>query len=421
MINEILLNQKREKEKLLSGKYVERKELAHVKNLTSQRLIKVILGPRRAGKSVFSFLLLKDKNFAYVNFDDDNLIKVENTEEIIKSISEVYNNPHYLFFDEIQNLPRWELFLNKLHRRGYNIIVTGSNAKLLSKELSTHLTGRHIPIEIFPFSFSEILLAKEFKFDIKELVISEKKGTFLSFLNEYNKEGGFPEIVTKKASADAFLTNLYDSVLLKDVVSRYNLRFAKKIDDLSSYLASNFSSEYSFRKLKNILDFNSIVTLQNYLNYLEESYLVISLNRYSTKTKEQINAPRKIYFVDNGFITAKSFQQSENFGKKIENLFFTELLKKGYKPNHNIFYYRTRNQREVDFVIKEGYRVKNLIQVCYKLDYDTEKREIKALIEAAEELRCNNLLVITWDNEKIARYGKKKIHFIPLWKWILEV
>ena len=421
MIKDIVYQHKLEKENLISKKYIFREKLNFAKKFIDSDLIKIITGPRRAGKSVASFLLLKEKKFAYLNFDDENLLKVENYDEIIKAIFEVYPESKYLFFDEIQNLKNWEIFVNKLHRRGYNLIITGSNAKLLSKELATSLTGRYIPIEIFPFSFSEFLDAKGWKIEKEKVNVPEIQGKILNYLDEYMRNGGFPEVVVKNLEARTYLETLSNSILFKDVVKRYNLRFSQKIYDLNNYLNSNFSSEFSFSKLKNILDFRSTVTLQNYLSYLEESFLVFILNRFSFKVKEQIKTPKKVYIVDNGFCSYMSPGFSTDYGKLMENLVFVEIMRRGYKLNKDVFFYKTRNNKEVDFILKKGINIEKLIQVCYKIeDLKTKERETKALIEASQDLDCDDLLVITWDveDEKISQ--GKKIKFIPIWKWLLS-
>lgn len=352
-----------------------------------------------------------------MNFDDENLLKVKNTDEIVKGIFEVYPESKYILFDEIQNLENWELFINKLQRRGYNLVLTGSNARLLSKELATALTGRHIPIEIFPFNFKEFLKAKNF--DLDEELLPEAKGKLLNLLDEYLKNGGFPEVIVKNLEPKTYLDTLFDAILLKDVVKRYKVRFSQKIYDLALYLISNFSNEFSFTKLKNILNFNSVNTLQNYLGYLEDAYLVFHLDRFSFKKKEQIKTAKKIYLVDNGFILAKSFQFSENIGKLMENLVFAELLKRGNKANETLFYYKTRNKKEIDFVLKEGRKVKSLIQVCYSIESEI-KRETSALIEANQELKSDDLMIITWDKESEEKIKNKKIKFIPLWQWLIK-
>ncbi len=420
MIENIILQHKVEKDRLLSEKYISREKLSRAKEYLDHDLIKVITGPRRAGKSVFSVLLLKNKNFAYVNFDDDNLLKINNSDEIIKGISQVYPENKFILFDEIQNLEKWEIFVNKLQRRGHNLIITGSNARLLSRELATVLTGRYISIEILPFSFKEFLLAKDFKLEEEYLKLPQMQGKILNILHEYITKGGFPEIVVKEIDPRLYLETLFDAILFKDVVKRHNVRFSQKIYELALYLITNFCCQFSFTKVKNILEFRSTNTVQNYLKYLEEAFLFFSLNRFSLKIKEQLKASKKIYLVDNGLILAKSFQFSRNIGRLMENLVFTELLRKGYKINQNLFYYRTRNGREIDFLLKKGNTIQRLIQVCFDIEeLNVKKRELKALSEANEELDCDDLLVISWDYEKEETLKGRKIKFVPLWKWLL--
>jgi predicted AAA+ superfamily ATPase len=421
MIKDIVLQHQLEKERLLSKDYIPREKLDFAKKFLKTELIKVITGPRRSGKSVFSFLLLRNEKFAYIDFDDEKILKIKDYDEILKGILEVYREFDFILFDEIQNLENWEIFVNKLQRRGYNLILTGSNAKLLSKELSTVLTGRYIPIDIFPFSFREFLNAKKLNIEDKYLATPEVRGKLLNYLDEYLKNGGFPEVVIGAIEPKSYLDTLFDSILLKDVVKRYKIRFTQKIYNLALYLISNFSSEFSFNKLKTLLDFRSTNTVESYLNYLEEAYIVFSLNRFSFKAKEQIKAPRKIYLIDNGFVFAKSFQFSQNVGKLMENLVFVEILRRGYGVNKDVFYYKTKSGKEIDFILREGFRITKLIQVCFEInDMKVKEREINALIEASEELNCDDLLIITWDTEKEEKIKGKKIKFIPLWKWLLE-
>ena len=421
MLKSTVLRQKQEKERLLSLPYIERTSQKEAKKWLDSDLIKVILGPRRAGKSVFALMLLKNKQFAYFNFDDESLPSKLDLNELISELKQAYGNTKYLLFDEIQNLPKWELFVNRLQREGYNLVITGSNARLLSKELATALTGRHIPLQILPFDFAEILKAKESEFSANQLLVPSEKAKFLSYLNEYMISGGYPEVVTKNLDPRGYLDVLFDSLLFKDVVKRHNVRFSAQIDELGSYLINNVAGQYTGRKLGNILGFKSDITLDRYLGYLHEAYLVFSLMKYSAKPGIRLKSPKKVYVVDNGFMTAKAVQHSPNNGKYMENLVFTELVKRGNEPNREIFYYHTRNNREVDFVIKKGTKIIELIQVAYEADnYDTEQREIKALTEASQELHVTNLTVLTWNEERTVKKNGEKIHFKPLWKWLLQ-
>jgi len=421
MNKEILIKQKKELEYLLKKPYIPRQKMVEAKSFLDSDLVKVVIGPRRAGKSIFTAHLFKDKLPAYVNFDDENLVKLEDYDELIKELHSLYGQNKYLLFDEIQNLPNWELFINRLHREGYNLLLTGSNAKLLSQELATSLTGRHVPIEILPFNFKEYLKAKEFEYQENEMVLPEKKGMLLNLLIDYMTNGGFPELVVKGLEPRGYLDTLLDSLIFKDIVKRHKLRLSEKIYDLELYFLNNFTAEFSYQKVSRLLGFSSVATLEKFVKYLEEAYLVYTLTRYSYKTGERLSSPKKAYLVDNGYISAKAVQYSPNNGKLMENLVFSELLKMGYQPNHSLFYYRTKNNKEVDFILREGLKVRTLIQVAYDLNGpDTEAREIKALIEAGKELKCNNLIVLTWDDEKIVEANGQKIAFTPLWKWLIN-
>lgn len=422
MLNEAVLKQKMEKEQLLTVEYISRTKDYFGKKWLDSNLIKVVLGPRRAGKSVFSLMLLKDRPFMYFNFDDEVLASVGGiaTDDLMKKLHAAYGNVKTILFDEIQNLPNWELFVNRLHREGYNLVLTGSNARMLSKELATHLTGRHMPIEILPFDFNEFLRAKNFTLDSQYGSLPQKRGELLKLMEEYLVNGGFPEVAVHNIDPKDYLEVLYDSLLFKDVVKRHRVKFSAQIGNLGSHLINNFASLYSLRKLQAVLDLKSVTTTDQYIKYLEEAYLIFSLLRYSPKSVHRIKSPKKVYVVDNGFIGAKAIQHSPDKGKLMENLVFTELVKRGVKPNLELFYYKTRNNREVDFVVKQGIEVTELIQVCYEAkNSDAQERETKALTEASRELSVKKLTVLTWDEKRKLEKDNSTIQFKPLWEWFL--
>jgi len=421
MLKATIAKQKQDKERLLSLPYIERTQEKDAQKWLSSDLIKVILGPRRAGKSVFALMLLKDQSFAYFNFDDESLPGEEkiNLDELMTELKLAYGETKYILFDEIQNLPNWELFVNRLHRAGYNLVLTGSNASLLSKELATHLTGRHIPLEIMPFSFTEILRAKQYEFTTDKMLVPDEKAKLLGYINQYMVNGGYPEVVTKGVDPRGYLDVLFDAVLFKDVVKRHKVRFSEQIDHLGSYLINNVSNQYGAKKLANVLHFKSQVTLEKYITYLTEAYLLFFLQRDTAKTGMRLRSSRKTYAVDNGFVTAKAVQHSPDKGKLMENLVFTELVKRGAKPNRDLFYYKTRNDREVDFVLKKGYEVVELIQICYDLtDPDVEQREVKALVEAGRELNVARLTLLTWNEKREVKQDGSFIQCKPLWEWL---
>lgn len=412
MIKELLILQRREIERRLNEPYVERIVRALKIN---DSLIKVIMGPRRAGKSFFAFhYLSKGENFGYANFDDEKLVELKNYDELIAELNVLYNNPKILFFDEIQNLPKWELFVNRLQRQGKNIVLTGSNSNLLSKELATHLTGRHTLINILTFSFREFL-----KHEKKELTSSEIK----SKLDQYITFGGYPEPLMKNLDYKEYILNLFDSIIYKDIIKRHNIRSSKGMEDLAFYLLANIANEYSYNSLTSIANLASSHTTEKYLSYLEESFVFFSLKRFSYKAKEQVSSNKKIYCFDNGMIYAKAFKINSDFGRIYENAVAQELKRKEMDKKCEIYYWKNQQQEEVDFVVKEGLAIKQLIQVCYNLEnIETKKREIRALLKAGEELKCNHLIVISADREDEEEHEwfglKKKIKFIPLWKWL---
>ncbi len=414
MIRDILLLQKREIEKRAKEEYVERDiDLKKINN----NMIKVVMGPRRSGKSFFSLHALnKLGSFGYANFDDEKLVEVEDYNEILNVINSLYSNPKYLLFDEIQNLGKWELFVNRLQRQGHNLVITGSNSNLLSKELATHLTGRHLPIIISPFSFKEFLALEK-----KELTKSETKEKLFSYLTY----GGYPEPLVKKLDYKDYLSTLFTSVIYKDIVKRFKIRSASAIEDLAIYLISNITKEFSYNTLARVTKCKSVHTVEKYLNYLEEAFIFFRMNRFSYKVKDQIASSKKIYCIDNGLVYAKAFKFSSDIGRLYENLVAIELKKLEAKGAAHIYYWKNPQHEEVDFLVKKGKNINQLIQVCYDIgNIKTKEREVRALIKASKELKCKNLLVITEDyeaDEQTSWFGiKRKIKFLPLWKWLLD-
>lgn len=423
MLKSAVIRQKEEKERLLSLLYIKRSKADQIQKWLDSDLIKVILGPRRSGKSVFALMMLRGQEFAYFNFDDELLAHRNDfqPDQLLQELHSVYGQFKYLLLDEIQNLPDWELFVNRLHRQGYNIVLTGSNARLLGRELATALTGRHIPIEILPFNFQEFLRAKNYQVDQPELRVPEKQGQLLHLLEQYLVSGGYPEVVVKDLDVRSYLGVLFDSLLFQDVVKRHRVRFSNQMGHLGSYLVNNVTSPYSARRLTQKLDFNSSHTLEKYLGYLVEAYLIFTLQRYSPQAGQRLRSSRKIYVVDNGFVTAKGVPHSPDTGQLMENLVFMELVKRGFQPNQDLFYYQTRQQHEVDFVLKSGSSLLELIQVAYRFDRtETEDREIKALLEASRELKVDRLTILTWDRDEVVQRGSQVVCFKPLWLWLLE-
>ena len=350
----IILNQRKERDELLSRPYLNRRNIQKVDMLLDSHLIKLITGPRRVGKSTQALLLLRDKNFAYLNFDNQQLLDAWNPSLVMRMLDDVYPNYDYILLDEVQNLPAWDLWVSELFRFGKNMIITGSNAKMLSSEMATVLTGKYLQVEMLPFSLEEFF--DWHKLDLHSL--QEGQQTNASVLkDDYLRNGGYPETVVSRALTRSYLDTLFDSIVWKDVAKRHNVRNISDLNDLALYLVSNFCNLVSANDLTDELGFSSVNTTKKYMDYLREPYLFYYLPRYDNKLKQMKKAPRKVYVVDNGFVTAKAFSLSDNLGRLLENQVFIELIRRGYDTDKTMFYYRSRNDKEVDFVLRKGHRI----------------------------------------------------------------
>ncbi len=379
--------------------------------------ILAVLGIRRCGKSVFSFLLAKNKKFGYINFDDERLlgIKTKDLDEILKEFYKFDENIEFIILDEIQNVKGWELFANRL-RRTKKIILTGSNSNLLSGELATHLTGRHSDIMLFPFSFKEFLKFKKFKEN--SVYTTKEKALILNFLEEYLESGGFPEI---QKFGKQILSGIYDDILFKDILLRHKIKKIEELRKLSKYLITNSGKEFSYSKTAKMLSVKHVSTISKWTKFLENAFLVFELERFDFKLKKQFVAPKKIYCIDSGLINTIGFKFSEDKGRIMENVIAVELKRRTQKNKQEIFYWKNHQQNEVDFIIKKEKKIQQLIQASYiNSKEEIKERETKSLIKASKALNCNNLLVITWNYETKKTIKKQKINFIPLWKWLTK-
>ncbi len=413
-VRDALLIQKDEIQRKLKQKYIKRN--LKIEGMESD-IIKVIIGPRRSGKSFLAMQTMAALNhFGYANFDDEILVEVDDYNEIVSELNSIYSNPKFFLLDEIQNLDKWELFVNRLQRQGYNLLITGSNSRLLSMELATHLTGRHLTTTLFPLSFREIISAEE-----SEIPEAEKKRKF----RDYVIQGGYPEPYVKELNHREYLSQLFQSTVYKDIVKRYRIRKPRTIEELASYLLSNVANLFSFNRLSRMLEIESVHTMKKYLNYLEEAFIFFDLERYTHKVKDRVKSSRKIYCIDNGFITARAFRISADTGRLLENLVAVEIKRRSSSGKFEFYFWKNQQQEEIDFVIKEGTSITELIQVCAEPSSEiTRSREVRALLKGSRDLHCSNLKVLTEDfeaTEEIQWYGiKETIHFVPIWKWLLE-
>jgi predicted AAA+ superfamily ATPase len=412
-----------------------------MKSLFGARAALVLLGVRRAGKSSIAYLFVKDlgKEFEanetlIVNFEDPRFPAGMEVKDLF-NVYETYlkhlspSPDHLVVLDEVQNVRGWEKFVRYLiESKKVKTIVTGSSSKLLGKEISTALTGRHVNMEVFPLDFNEFLAFNGLKLR-GPLDIIKNRIKIQSLFDLYLKYGGFPEVVLSDSPSrkKELLTNYFEDITTKDIVKRFGIREIEKLEKLVGAYTTGISSFQSFNRLKNLLGI-SLDTVERYSKYLEIARMFIFVKKFEYSAFEQIRSVRKVYIIDPGFYYVRGFRFSSNLGKLMENLVAIELLRRKSRNTGSdleIYYWKDHQQREVDFVLKSGLKIDQLIQVTYASgEEEIEKREKKALIKASEELNCDDMLVITWDYEAEEEFkGKsksKRIKFTPLWKWLLE-
>ncbi|HJH26789.1 MAG TPA: ATPase [Methanophagales archaeon] len=400
-------------------------------------VVTAIIGVRRAGKSYIMRQTIKEliekgterKDTLMINFEDKRF--AEFYPELLDEIYETYleflkpGKKPFVFLDKIHNVPKWERWVRTSQELGKaKIIISGSSSKLLAGELATVLTGRHLDVFVFPLSFAEFLYFNNLEIT-DELDRIAKKIEIKRFFGEYFEFGGFPEVVLSGDKKQLLLT-YFDDVLTKDIERRYKLKKGEKLRALARFYLTNISNPITFNSLKTLLG-TTTNTIENFSSYLEEAGMIFFVKRFSFKVKEQEKSARKVYSIDVGLANAVGFKFSSGFGKIAENLVAIELKRRETTdPNVELYYWKNPRHEEVDFLIKEGLKVKQLIQVCWNInEYKTKEREIRALLKASKEVKCENLLVITEDYEaeeeiKIKDKFSCKVEFLPLWKWLLE-
>lgn len=404
-------------------KLIDPKELCFRKEESqfdiSSPLAQIVIGVRRSGKSTICHKVLKERGipYAYVNFDDERLYKLqaEDLNSLLEAIYMVYGDFQYLFLDEIQNIEEWFLFVNRLLRQKMHLVITGSNAKLLSSELSTHLTGRYNQIELYPFSFAEFCRYR--KVDIKDITtkgVAFKKAAF----EEYFKKGGFPELYEVK-NTRGYIQGLLDSIIRKDIQQRFKIKYIESLRMLANHLIDNFGQEIIYSELAERFGFGSSHTVENYVSYLKQAYLLLGIHKFSFKSRERIRN-EKGYMVDTAFITERDdAMNGQNLGWKLENIIYVELLRRNKPLFYDIFYYR--EQYEIDFIVCEGNKVRELIQVSVDISSTkTYNRETMALCKASASLKCESLTLITLNEDRIVEIEGHTIKIIPIIDWLLQ-
>jgi len=381
----------------------------------------IICGLRRAGKSTLLLQLILHEyqgDVFYFNLEDERLIgfTVQDFNTLYEVMMELYGEKEVFFLDEIQNIPDWERFVRRLQNQKIKFVITGSNASLLSKELGTKLTGRHIEIELFPYLFKEFLTNQKVTYSENSFLLTTERALLKKQFNEYMQIGGIPEYVTYRLPH--ILTTLYENILFKDIIVRYEIHSVRAFRELTLYLISNVGTLISYTKLKNALNLGSVNTVKNYIYYLENSFLILTIDSYAYSILQQALSQKKIYAIDVGLINAMSIQFSRNGGQLLENAVFLELRRR-YKM---ICYYRTKNNLEVDFVIQENKKVILLIQVCESLSNEkTRHRELTAITTAMSELGLKEGLILTLDETDTIKLEKNQIvNVMPIYQWLLK-
>ncbi len=420
LLKEVLLEQQKRIKSAATEGYVLRENLNEIKKFIKTKHSILITGIRRCGKSVFLSQIINNffDKYYYVNFEDERLASfdLKDFNKLYETCIELFGKNKAFFLDEVQNIKGWERWVRRMHEDNFKFFITGSNARLLSKELATLLTGRHLQFSIFPFSFKEFLKFYKFELKSEDIYLTEKRALIIKYFSEYLKNGGFPEYV--KDNKIEILQEYFNDIIQRDIVERYNIKGINQLKELARYLITNTGNLTTYNQLKKLTEIKSVNTVINYLFYLENSYILFKIPFFAYSLKKQTFNPFKIYAIDTGLRNAISFKFSKDLGRLYENIVAIELKRK--TPLTEIYYWKNPQHEEVDFVIKEKQKIRQLIQVCCDInDFNTKKREVKALVKASKELRCSRLLVITEDYEAEEKHGGKKIKFIPLWKWLL--
>lgn len=405
---------------------VEQFKLSEVCNRPEEALVdldsplaQIVIGVRRCGKSTLCHTVLKKSglNYAYINFDDERFaeLSTDDLNDVLESLYIVYGDFNYLFLDEIQNVKGWNLFVNRLLRQKMHLIITGSNAKLLSSELSTYLTGRYNQIELFPFSFAEYLRLNEIKTDgLTTKEIAFRKRAF----EDYIIKGGFPELLNLK-DYKGYIKQLVNSIVTIDIYRRFKIRYLDALVKITNYMIANFAQEVSYKSIAETFGLGSQHTAENYINYLRQTYLLVGINKFSYKARERIRA-EKMYLIDPALLTGQDNNLTgDNTGWRLENIVYLELLRRRRLADVDIYYYR--KGYEIDFVLSNGLDVKELIQVSAFIDNEkTFKRECAALIKGAKDLECNNLTLITMGESKQHKIDGVVINEVNAIDWLVN-
>ena len=416
-IEKVLLEQQDELEALEVEVLIHRPEEDLI-NLNS-KLAQVVIGVRRSGKSTLCFNALRKAgvHYAYANFDDERLEELEtkDLDNVLQTLYKIYGKFDYLFLDEIQNIDGWPLFVNRLLRQRIHIIITGSNAKLLSTELATHLTGRHHKIELFPFSFKDWCSIKDVEYT---RLTTKNKGLLSKAYEEYFRQGGFPELISGEENPKEYISTLIDNIISQDIKKRYKIRNIDALKRLAHHILNETPTLIVKETLQNIIGIKSERTLGNYLMYLNQTYLISTISKYSSRSRERARN-EKSYAIDVAFMDKRENAFSgENLGWRLETIVYLELLRRKASTENDIYYYQGRSA-EADFVVCDGNKTLAVYQVSYDISNDkTRKREIKGCIAGAKATKCDNIFLITDHESEVIEEDGYTIQVIPIWEWL---
>ncbi len=382
--------------------------------LNSDNRILVITGMRRVGKSTLMQQLMKaTTNYCYLNVEDERLIhfKVEDFSSLNEAMIEIYGESDYYFFDEIQNLESFEIIIRRLQDAGKKIVITGSNSSLLSMELGTRLTGRYTQIELFPFSFKEFLDFNKVELNKESFYLAQEKVNLKKWFKLWLDSGGMPEYL--KYGDINYLRTLFDNIIYRDIIARYNIRKHTILKELIYLLANNLTLPVTYNSLKNSVGLSNAETAKEYLNYLCNSYFFFELRKYSSSYKIQIQNAKKIYLIDNAFHGMMSLISPANNGRRLEN-----VMHLFYRAQSTEMYYFNENT-ECDFVVFDNKGDKHLSQICWELTDKNRDREFKGLTEAMKFFKIQTGKIITFDQEEEVETDNGKISVVPVWKFLL--
>jgi hypothetical protein len=412
ILRQLVIQQKNQIGK--SGDFVERSILDPVLEAFRDNRVLILSGIRRCGKSTLLKEIVQGKTqYCYVNFEDERLLnfRADEFETLNEVLMEVYGTPEIYFFDEIQNIDRFETFVRRLQDDGKKVVITGSNASLLSREFGTRLTGRYKLFEVYPFSFAEFLRFEKITVNKDSLYIPAERVNLISACSAYAETGGMPEYVQNHDSD--YIRTLYDNILYRDIIARYSIRRQRLVRELVGILSSTIALPFTYNSLKKSLGLKNAITVKEYISYLSGAFLFFEVLRFDYSVRKQLGSPRKIYVIDPVFALLTGFSLSPNKGRILENIVYIELRRRG----RDVYYYS--KERECDFIIKEGRRITEAIQVCHELNNENMDRETGGLLEAMAAFDLKQGVIVTGDQEDIRQYGDKTILIRPAWKWLL--